>query len=156
MLKSSSILFGKSLVISFISVFWFGDITKAIDPDIVQVLARLSNSDRVSFTSGKAIGEALIGGDGKVSFSWTDPNSPSDDTFYYMLDSFSNVSQIDPNLSIKWLHQDGTDALDIGQSITTDSTGNIYIVGSTYGSTFGRQVNAGDSDAFIMKYSADG
>ncbi|MFA5779612.1 MAG: hypothetical protein WC947_05710 [Elusimicrobiota bacterium] len=52
-------------------------------PDIVAVDAGPSLADRTSFTSGTAFNYVATGSDDQISFSWTDPNSPSGDTFYY-------------------------------------------------------------------------
>ena len=47
--------------------------------------------------------------------------------------------------------QFGTSAYDDGISVATDSWGNIYIVGETWGDLEGPGANAGGSDAFIAK-----
>ena len=58
-----------------------------VDPDIVAVDAGQSSSDRTSLTSDTWFDYADTGSDDQISFSWTDPASPSDDTFYYVLNS---------------------------------------------------------------------
>jgi hypothetical protein len=55
----------------------------ASTPNIVAADSGPSSGDRTSFSSGNWYNAADVGGDGQVSFIWTDPNSPSDDTFYY-------------------------------------------------------------------------
>ena len=52
-------------------------------PDIVAVDAGPSSGDRTSWTSATWYDYAATGSDDLVSFSWTDPSSASDDTFYY-------------------------------------------------------------------------
>jgi hypothetical protein len=52
-------------------------------PDIVAVDSGPSSGDRTSFTSGTWYAASDVGGDDQASFTWTDPNSPSGDTFYY-------------------------------------------------------------------------
>lgn len=59
-----------------------------------------------------------------------------------------------PNLQIAWVHQLGSVARDIGDSIATDAYGNVFISGWTTGDFGG--VNSGYSDAFIAKYNAEG
>jgi hypothetical protein len=61
-------------------------------PDIVAADAGASSADRVSLTSGTWIVGADVGGDDKVSFSWTDPSSASDDTFYYELNATATAT----------------------------------------------------------------
>ncbi len=63
-------------------------------PDIVAVDAGASSSDRVSLTSDIWFGAAAIGGDDQASFGWTDPNSASDDAFYYALNATSSDSLV--------------------------------------------------------------
>ena len=54
-----------------------------------------------------------------------------------------------------WTKQYGSSDLDYPFSIITDSSGNIYIAGSTFGSLDGNS-NAGGSDIFLSKFSSDG
>lgn len=58
-------------------------------PDIVAVDAGASNVDRISLTSGTWFKYSDTGSDDQISFSWTDPASVSDDTFYYELNADS-------------------------------------------------------------------
>jgi hypothetical protein len=58
-------------------------------PDIVAVDAGASLTDRTSFTSNMWFKYTSTGSDDQVSFSWTDPSSASDDTFYYEINSDS-------------------------------------------------------------------
>jgi len=54
-------------------------------PDIVAVDAGASSGDRTSLTSATWFTYPDIGSDDAISFSWTDPSSVSNDTFYYEL-----------------------------------------------------------------------
>lgn len=56
--------------------------------------------------------------------------------------------------SILWTRQFGTSAEDLSNDVAVDGSGNIYVVGYTYGSLSGS--NGGGSDMFIRKYSASG
>src|SRR3989339_1843485 len=58
-------------------------------PDIVVVDAGASSADRISFTSNTYFKYTSTGSDDQLSFSWTDPSSVSDDTFYYELNTDS-------------------------------------------------------------------
>ena len=55
----------------------------------------------------------------------------------------------------QWTKQLGTSGNDYGHDITSDSSGNIYVTGETYGSLDGN-TNAGDSDLIVVKYDPDG
>ena len=55
----------------------------------------------------------------------------------------------------QWTKQLGTSASDSGKSITSDSSGNLYVTGSTRGGLDGN-TNAGSYDIFIVKYDTNG
>ena len=48
----------------------------------------------------------------------------------------------------------GTSADDIGHSVATDPSGNIFVTGETQGNLFG--TNAGGRDIFLVKFKSDG
>ena len=54
-----------------------------------------------------------------------------------------------------WTKQLGTTTSDYGYTVTTDSSGNIYVTGSTYGHLDGN-TNSGKSDIFLVKYNSSG
>jgi len=58
-------------------------------PDIVAIDAGASSSDRTSLISDTWFKYSDTGSDDQLSFSWTDPSSVSDDTFYYELNASS-------------------------------------------------------------------
>lgn len=64
------------------------------------------------------------------------------------------VRKYDGSGSTVWTRQFGTTSDDYGAGVVTDSTGNVYIVGTTYGSLQG--TSRGSGDAFIRKYLPDG
>lgn len=54
-----------------------------------------------------------------------------------------------------WKRQFGSNEDYMASSVVTDTGGNIYVVGETYG-TLPSQKNSGESDIFVRKYSPDG
>jgi acyl-CoA thioesterase FadM len=70
----------------------------------------------------------------------------SEDLFVVKYDS-SGVKQ--------WTQQLGSSNFDYGHDIATDSSGNVYVTGSTWGGLDGN-TNAGSEDLFIVKYDTDG
>ncbi len=55
----------------------------------------------------------------------------------------------------QWTRQMGTDSNDLARGVATDSSGNIYATGLTYGSLDGN-TNAGTKDIFLVKYNTSG
>ena len=55
----------------------------------------------------------------------------------------------------QWTKQLGTSSGDYGNDVTTDSSGNIYVTGSTWGGLDGN-TNSGSYDIFIVKYNSSG
>jgi hypothetical protein len=58
--------------------------------------------------------------------------------------------------TLKWTVQLGSSAADAANAVTTDSTGNIYVAGSTRGTLPGQAPNAGGEDFFVAKFQRDG
>lgn len=56
--------------------------------------------------------------------------------------------------SVLWTRQFGTSAEDLAMDVAVDGSGNLYVVGYTYGSLGG--TNGGEADMFIRKYTASG
>ncbi len=56
--------------------------------------------------------------------------------------------------SVKWITQWGTSATDNARGMARDASGNLWVVGETWGALHG--TNAGDSDAFVSKLDASG
>jgi len=59
-----------------------------------------------------------------------------------------------PDGTALWTKQFGTGSADYGNDLTIDSTGNLYVVGSSMGGLSG--TSQGSYDAFVRKYSTDG
>ena len=54
-----------------------------------------------------------------------------------------------------WTKQFGTPSSDLADGVATDSSGNVYVVGYTYGDLDGN-TNTGASDIFVVKYNSSG
>jgi len=55
----------------------------------------------------------------------------------------------------QWTKQLGTSSFDEGNGVTTDSSGNIYVTGYTFGGLDGN-TNSGCYDIFLVKYNSSG
>jgi uncharacterized delta-60 repeat protein len=55
----------------------------------------------------------------------------------------------------QWTKQLGTSSDDLGEGVTTDSSGNIYVTGGTGGGLDGNTSSGGD-DIFLVKYNSSG
>jgi hypothetical protein len=66
------------------------------------------------------------------------------------------LAKIHESGTIRWIKQDGTAGEDYAAGVATDSSGRVYVVGSTNGSIDGRTDPGGYSDAFIMQFDAYG
>lgn len=65
------------------------------------------------------------------------------------------LAKYDRDGSLTWGRQLGTDTTDNAAGVATDAAGNIYLTGYTFGGLDGNN-NAGDADAFLVKYDRDG
>jgi len=90
-----------------------------------------------------ASGNAYI--TGRTYGSLGGANAGDEDTFLVKYDSLGNLL---------WSRQIGTSGGDGGLSLALDASGNVYITGYTDGSLGGS--NAGDMDAFLVKYDSLG
>ena len=65
------------------------------------------------------------------------------------------VTKYSPSGEKLWTKQWGTSGYDVGASITSDSSGNVYVTGHTGGTLDGNS-NSGSADIFVTKYSPSG
>ena len=56
----------------------------------------------------------------------------------------------------QWTRQIGTSASEWGEDIAVDSSGNVYVIGDTFGSTFGTHAGGYNRDVFVVKYDTNG
>jgi len=89
------------------------------------------------------LGNAYISGG--TTGSLGGPNAGFEDAF---------LAKYDASGSLLWTSQMGTTAGDFSRSVAVDGLGNAYISGWTGGSLGGP--NAGQSDAFLVKYDSSG
>ena len=73
-------------------------------------------------------------------------NVGSDDLFVVKYDS-GGIKQ--------WVQQLGTSSPELAYGITTDTSGNIYVTGATWGGLHGN-TNVGSDDLFVVKYDSEG
>ena len=64
------------------------------------------------------------------------------------------VAKYDSDGNKVWAKQFGSEHQEWGNGVVLDSSGNVYVTGTTMGSLF--DVIAGESDAFVAKYDSDG
>ena len=102
-----------------------------------------SDTEFATSVSADRLGSIYVGG-------WTGgdiaaPNAGSDDIFLHKFDSAGNQL---------WSRQIGTKSIDKLLGVSADGLGSVYATGYTRGSLGGP--NAGESDAFVIKYDASG
>ena len=65
------------------------------------------------------------------------------------------VVKYDSSGTKQWTKQLGTSSTDLANGVATDSSGNVYVAGGTYGGLDGN-TNTGNSDLFVVKYNSSG
>nr|WP_253881562.1 SBBP repeat-containing protein [Microcystis aeruginosa] len=92
-------------------------------------------------------------GSGNVYVSgYTDGSFPS----YTNLGSYDAfVAKYDTSGNPVWVKQFSTSSHDYAEGISSDSNGNVYVSGKTFGSFLG-YTNLGLYDAFVAKYDGNG
>jgi len=66
------------------------------------------------------------------------------------------IAKYDPSGTQVWIKQFGSIGDDEATAISTNSSGNVYVTGSTSGSFPGNSYFGGETDSFIGKYDANG
>ncbi len=99
-----------------------------------------SDLDRGWSVAVDGAGNIFISGDTEGDLGG--PNTGNKDAF---------LAKFDSSGSLLWTQQIGSTQLDQSWTVTVDGSGNAYITGQTRGNLGGP--NAGDYDAFLVKYS---
>jgi hypothetical protein len=98
-----------------------------------------SDSSGNVYVTGETTGIGTVGLDGNTSYGGLD--------LFVVKYNSSGVKQ--------WTKQGGTSGHEYAWDITADSSGNVYIAGSTGGGLDGN-TNAGNRDLFVVKYDTNG
>jgi hypothetical protein len=114
-----------------------------------QLWARQFGSSQADFVSTVAVDAA-----GNVYVAGTTLGSLGGFTNAGAADMF--VSEFDSNGNQLWIQQAGSANIDEAWGIAIDSSGNVNVVGSTYGSIVSGTANAGGSDIFAVQYTQSG
>ncbi len=87
-----------------------------------------------------------------------DGNANSDGIECYIRSSCKDIFLVKYNSSgtKQWTKQLGTSSMDEGTGVTTDSSGNIYVTGSTFLGGLDGNTSSGSYDIFLVKYNSDG
>jgi len=104
-----------------------------------------SSDDRVNGVTTDSSGNIYVTGYTRGGLDGN-TNSGSSDIFIVKFNS-SGTKQ--------WTQQLGTSSMDFGSGVTTDSSGNIYVTGVTWGNLDGN-TNSGRNDIFLVKYNSSG
>jgi len=107
--------------------------------------AGTSSNDFGNALDTDAFGNIYVGGDTRGHFNGQ-ANAGESDGVLIKYDVSGNEA---------WARQFGTPQVDTLQSVSVDSIGNIYVAGATRGGINGN-INAGDYDAYIIKYDTTG
>ena len=78
-----------------------------------------------------------------------------EETISYRVDSNSAGGGSSADSSNYWPVQFGTASSDSGRGITSDSSGNVYVTGDTFGGLDGN-TSAGSDDIVVIKYDSAG
>ena len=108
----------------------------------------ITSSDLGKFSYSPDLGEAGID-----SFIYSVPNTTGN-VSRALLSYDSEWKYLD-NGTKQWTKQFGTPSSDLADGVATDSSGNVYVVGYTYGDLDGN-TNTGASDIFVVKYNFSG
>ena len=104
-----------------------------------------SSSDSGNGVTTDSSGNIYVTGDTKGGL---DGNTNSGETDIFLVKYNSSGTK-------QWTKQLGTSSIDSGSGVITDSSGNIYVTGSTKGGLDGN-TNSGEWDIFLVKYNSFG
>jgi hypothetical protein len=98
--------------------------------------------------------------DGSVIVTGPGASGDTGDLYVVKINSDDGSKSTDNTTSTEttstWTKQLGTSYSDEGTGVTTDSSGNIYVTGSTYLGGLDGNTSSGSYDIFLVKYNSDG
>ena len=105
-----------------------------------------ASSDFANGVATDSSGNVYVAG---VTYGGLDGNSNEDNADLFVVKYNSSGTK-------QWTKQLGTssDGFDEARGVATDSSGNVYVTGFTYGGLDG--TNAGSADIFVVKYNSSG
>ncbi len=132
-----------------------GDSSPALAPMLAPSLDWNTFGGSTTADNGSDIAVDSSGSSYVVGYSSTTWGAPIN-AYAGLSDAF--VAKYDSSGALVWNTFLGSSNYDQGQGIAVDTAGNSYIVGHSYGTTWGAPINAfaGDYDAFIAKLDSSG
>jgi len=106
---------------------------------------QLATNDYANGVATDSSGNVYVTG---VTFGGLDCNTSAGATDLFVVKYNSSGTK-------QWTKQNGTDRNDEARGVATDSSGNVYVAGDTYGGLDGN-TNAGSNDLFGVKYNSRG
>ncbi len=104
-----------------------------------------SSSDHARGVATDSSGNVYVTGD---TYGGVDGNTNAGSNDLFVVKYLDNGTK-------QWTKQFGTPSSDLADGVATDSSGNFYVVGYTYGDLDGN-TNTGTSDLFVVKYNSSG
>jgi len=104
-----------------------------------------ASSDFANGVATDSSGNVYVSG---VTYGGLDGNSNQDNSDLFVVKYNSSGTK-------QWTKQLGTEENDEARGVATDSSGNVYVAGGTYGGLDGN-TNAGNTDLFVVKYNSSG
>jgi len=104
-----------------------------------------ASSDYANGVATDSSGNVYVAG---VTYGGLDGNSNQDNADLFVVKYNSSGTK-------QWTKQNGTGKNDEARGVATDSSGNVYVSGDTYGGLDGN-TSAGNADIFVVKYNSSG
>jgi len=141
------------LVIFFIFLFSFtviscakkSDSSSSTSADGSTGTYQLATNDYANGVATDSSGNVYVAG---VTYGGLDGNSNKDNADLFVVKYNSSGTK-------QWTKQNGTWEYDEARGVETDSSGNVYVTGDTYGGLDGK-TSAGNADLFVVKYNSSG
>ena len=121
------------------------DSSSSSSSDVLSGTYQLATNDYANGVATDSSGNVYVTGGTKGGL---DGNTSAGNTDLFVVKYNSSGTK-------QWTKQLGTSSSDTAYGVATDSSGNVYVTGDTYGGLDGN-TNAGDYDIFVVKYNSDG